>query len=204
VIAFYGEGAGMATSADKPSLGRFRKASSPPRTGPPDRSGRETTEPSFDEFYAAHFYGLTIQLCAYTGDLSQAQDLVQDAFCRTFTRWSKVSQYDDPVAYVRRAAWNLATTRWRRMRTARAYAQRQRVEPADGPSPDRVALEAALATLPELQRRAVVMHYLADMSVAEIAAQQQVPEGTVKSWLHRGRNALAVRLNDARSEDRDV
>jgi RNA polymerase sigma-70 factor (ECF subfamily) len=158
----------------------------------------------FDLFYTANFHGLTIQLYAYTNDLGQAQDLAQDAFCQALARWRKVSTYDDPVAWVRRVAWNLANSRWRRMRTARAYVRKHRDEPVAGPSPDRVALATALATLPEVLRRAVVMHYLADMSVAEIAAHEGTPEGTVKSWLHRGRTALAAQLQDSTSEVRDV
>lgn len=148
----------------------------------------------FDGLYHAHFRSLTIQLTAYCGDLSQAQDMVQEAFCRAFARWSRVSRYDDPVAWVRRVAWNLATSRWRRLRTAQAWLHRQREEYVPGPGPDRVALTAALSELPAPQRRAVVLHYLADLSVAQIAAQEDVPEGTVKSWLYRGRAALAAKL----------
>ncbi|MFC5921878.1 SigE family RNA polymerase sigma factor [Micromonospora vulcania] len=148
----------------------------------------------FDQLYHAHFRSLTIQLAAYFGDFSQAQDLVQEAFCRAFARWGKVSRYDDPVAWVRRVAWNLATSRWRRLRTAQSYLRRQREEYVPGPDPDRVALTRALAALPPNHRRVVVLHHLADLSVTEIAQQEDVPEGTVKSWLHRGRAALAAQL----------
>ena len=173
------------------------QVSTPPRLdGAPPDVGRGMTEIDFDGFYHAHFRALTVQLYAYTGDLAQAQDLAQEAFCRAYTRWTKVVQYDDPVAWVRRVAWNLAASRWRRMRTARAYLRRQREEHVAGPSPDRVVLTAALARLPENQRRAVVLHHLADMSVAEIARQEGVAEGTVKSWLHRGRTALAAQLTE--------
>jgi RNA polymerase sigma-70 factor (ECF subfamily) len=41
-----------------------------------------------------------------------------------------------------------------------------------------------------------VLHYLADLSVAEIAAHEQTTEGTVKAWLSRGRVELAARLSD--------
>jgi RNA polymerase sigma-70 factor (ECF subfamily) len=58
-----------------------------------------------------------------------------------------------------------------------------------------VALAAALATLPPTQRRAVIMHYLAGLSVAEVAEEENVPVGTVKSWLSRARTALAARLD---------
>ncbi|GAA4687633.1 SigE family RNA polymerase sigma factor [Phytohabitans rumicis] len=160
------------------------------------------TEIDFDGFYHAHFRAMTVQLTAYTGDLAQAQDLVQEAFCRAYARWSKIIGYDDPVAWVRRVAWNLAASRWRRLRTARAYLRHQREEHVAGPNPDRVALTAALARLPENQRRAVVLHHLADMSVAEIARQEGVAEGTVKSWLHRGRAALATLLTEHTEESR--
>jgi RNA polymerase sigma-70 factor (sigma-E family) len=152
--------------------------------------------PSFDEVYAAHYADLTIQLYAYFGDRQEAQDVVQEAFCRALSRWSSVSGYDDPVAWVRRVAWNLAVSRWRRARTALSHLRRQRpVEPTvDGPSTARMELFAALAELPDRQRRAVVLHYLADLPVGEIAQREGVAEGTVKSWLHRGRAALAARL----------
>ncbi|MEV6928672.1 SigE family RNA polymerase sigma factor [Dactylosporangium sp. NPDC051485] len=159
-------------------------------SGPPAR-GRE-----FDEFYAVHFQQLTVQLFAYTGDMAAAQDVVQEAFCRALARWKRVADMDDPAAWVRRVAWNLATSRWRRARTAMAFARRHREEHVAAPSPDRVALAQALATLPEQQRRAVILHYLADLPISDIARQEGVAEGTVKSWLHRGRTALAARLTD--------
>ncbi|WP_446216998.1 RNA polymerase sigma factor [Micromonospora sp. IBHARD004] len=178
------------------ATGEPRLDEPPPEGAAGWREGRERTDGvGFDELYHAHFRSLTLQLTAYCGDLSQAQDLVQEAFCRAFARWSRVSRYDDPVAWVRRVAWNLATSRWRRLHTAQSFLHRQREEHAPGPSPDRVALIAALALLPPNHRRAVVLHYLADLSVAEIAQQEQVPEGTVKSWLHRGRAALATQLS---------
>ena len=149
---------------------------------------------SFDEFYAAHFGTLVAQLRAGTGDLAEAQDVVQEAFCRAWTRWDRMSGYDDPVAWVRRVAWNLAVSRWRRGRIARRYAQRERVEHVEGPDAERLDLIAALATLPTNQRRAVTLFYLADMSTVDIAQDCRVPESTVRSWLRRGRLALMEAL----------
>jgi RNA polymerase sigma-70 factor (ECF subfamily) len=150
----------------------------------------------FESLYAASLRPLTVQLYAYTSDLGSAQDLVQEAFCRALMRWKQVSELDDPAAWVRRVALNLAASRWRRARTAMAFARRHREEPAPEPSPDRVALARAIATLPVKQRRVVVMFYVADLSVREIAQQEGVAEGTVKTWLRRGRAALAVQLGD--------
>ncbi|GAA5194686.1 SigE family RNA polymerase sigma factor [Rugosimonospora acidiphila] len=151
---------------------------------------------SFDEFYAAHFGPLVVQLQAGTGDFAEAQDVVQEAFCRAWGRWDRLIGYDDPVAWVRRVAWNLAISRWRRTRTALRFVARQRVESVAGPDPDRVALTAALARLPVKQRRAVALFYLADLSTNEIAQECGVPESTVRSWLHRARAALLKDLSD--------
>jgi RNA polymerase sigma-70 factor (ECF subfamily) len=157
----------------------------------------------FDELYATHFADLTVQLYVYFGDRQEAQDVVQEAFCRALTRWRKISTYDDPVAWVRRVAWNLATSQWRRRRTALAFLHRRTVAAqVPEPGPDRVALIDALATLPSAQRRAMVLYYLADLPVADIAEREGVAEGTVKSWLHRGRTALAAYLTqDMETED---
>nr|WP_203914447.1 SigE family RNA polymerase sigma factor [Rhizocola hellebori] len=150
--------------------------------------------PEFAELYARHFRSLTLQLNAYFGDLEQAQDVVQEAFVRALDKWKKIQNYEDPAAWVRRVAWNLATSQWRRRRMVRAYALRQRQETVAGPGPERVALIRALATIPNDHRRAVILHYIADLSVAQIAEQEGVAEGTVKSWLSRGRAALNSRL----------
>jgi RNA polymerase sigma-70 factor, ECF subfamily len=163
-----------------------RSAGPPACHAPADRASD-----GFAEFYAASFQGLATQVYVYTGDLGLAQDLVQEAFCRALPRWAKLSTYDDPVAWVRRVAFNLANNRWRRAKVAMRYLRGQREQLTEGPSPDRVAAVAALAQLPAVQRRAMVLHYLADVPVAEIAAQEGVAIGTVKSWLHRGRTALA-------------
>jgi RNA polymerase sigma-70 factor (ECF subfamily) len=127
-------------------------------------------EVDFDGFYAAHFQSLTVQLYAYTGGLASAQD----TFCRALGRWKRVSGLDDPLAWVRHVAWNLATSQWRRARAAALFARRHRVEHVPEPGPDRVVLARAPATLPDQQRRAVILNYLADLTVRDIAT---VPEG---------------------------
>jgi RNA polymerase sigma-70 factor (ECF subfamily) len=154
----------------------------------------------FDEFYAAHFAGLVVQLRAGLGDLAEAQDLAQEAFSRAWGHWDRLVDYDDPVAWVRRAAWNLVINHWRRRRTVLRFIARQRPEHAPGPGPDRIALSDALRRLPENQRRAVVLFYLADLSTAQIAQECGVPESTVRSWLHRARAALIQLLTDPAEE----
>lgn len=162
-----------------------------------------TTEslPDFDEFYSANYLRLTVQIYAYLGDQHEAQDLVQEAFCRAYSRWKTVGGYAEPLAWVRRVAWNLATSRFRKQKTAVNFLRKQREEHVEGPSPDRVALTRALSKIPEHHRRAVVLYYLGQLSVTEIALQEGVAEGTVKSWLSRGRAALGNQLTGERGGD---
>jgi RNA polymerase sigma-70 factor, ECF subfamily len=148
----------------------------------------------FDEFYATTFPVLRSQLFAYLGDHAEAQDVVQEAFCRAFSRWKRISGYQDPFAWVRRVAWNLASSRFRRRRTASRFLRGQRETHSSEPSPDRIVLVAALAKIPAQLRRAVVLHYIGELTIAEIAEQEDVAEGTVKSWLSRGRAALGEQL----------
>jgi RNA polymerase sigma-70 factor (ECF subfamily) len=150
--------------------------------------------PDFDEVYAGHFTGLTVQLYAYFGDFGEAQDVVQDAFCQAWQRWASVSAYDDPVAWIRKVAWRLAVSRWRRVKTALRHSRTSAAEHEPGTDAVRVDVVRALAQLPPDQRRAVVLHHMVGLTAAEIAHDLGVPAGTVRSWLTRGRAALRAQL----------
>ena len=71
-----------------------------------------------------------------------------------------------------------------------------RATTADGTDvvPDRLAIDAALARLPEEFRVAVVLRDLCDLDYAEIADALQIPPGTVRSRIARGRSLLARHL----------
>lgn len=157
-----------------------------------------SSEAGFAEFYHASYRRLAAQVYAYVGSAAEAEDAVQEAYLRAWRRWSVVSRYDDPVAWVRRVAWNLATSHLRRLATAARVLRRQRpADPVAALSPNHVALVAALRTLPPRQRQAIVMHYIADMSVADIAAELGTPRNTVLSWLSRGRARLSDYFTEA-------
>lgn len=148
----------------------------------------------FDSFYQAHFRNTVKMTYGLTADLPEAHDIAQEAFCRAWSRWRELSRFDNPAAWVRKVAVNLARSRWRRVRVAAQYLIRQRPEEAAALDPDHVAVVSALRKLPAAQREAIVLHYLMDLPLAEVADQMSVPVGTVKSWLHRGRTALAEDL----------
>jgi len=154
---------------------------------------------AFDEFYAASVRRLTSQLYAMTGDRSEAEDAVQEAFARAWQHWGRVSGYDDPEGWVRTVACRISVSSWRKS-VNRSSAQRRQGVGADAPglSPDYVAIIAALRQIPVAQRQAIVLHHLVGLSVEEIARQGRIPAGTVKARLARGRRALLPLLSEGR------
>jgi RNA polymerase sigma-70 factor (ECF subfamily) len=73
--------------------------------------------------------------------------------------------------------------------------------PAPDVSPDHVAMVEALARIDLPHREVVVLFYLADRSVADIAHDLGIPEGTVKTRLARSRELLAPLLSEAEEAD---
>ncbi len=159
-----------------------------------------STSDAFDAFYVGSRARTLRTVYAMTGDLGDAQDLVQEAYARAWQRWATVSSYEDPEAWVRTVAWRLAASRLRKARNGVAALLRHGPSgSAPGPGPDNVDLIAALKKLPDAQRRAIVLHHLGGRSVSEVARETGAPEGTVKARLARGRAALAELMDDPRS-----
>jgi len=160
------------------------------------------TEDEFDAFYLGSYSRLVAALYAMTGNLAEAQDVVQEAFVRAWDRRRTLSTVDHPEAWVRTVAWRLAVSRFRRTRSAMT-AWRRHGPPGDVAPPDiaNTALVAALRQIPEAQRQAIVLHHLCDLSVEQVAAEVGSPVGTVKARLSRGRAALAQLLTDDASAE---
>ena len=149
------------------------------------------------ELYAATGRRLVGLLVSVGASPALAEDLLQEAYARLVPRWDAVRHYDNPEAWVRTVALRLYLSHERRARLFRRQAPLlHQDEAGQGPSPDRVAVEAALAALPAHQRVVVVMHYLLDQPVADIAATLRVSPGTVKSRLSRARAHLAATLGE--------
>ena len=159
-------------------------------------------EGTFDEFYAGSYRRLVGQIYGMCGNLTEAQDCVQEAFVRAWDKRRSLNMEQYPEAWVRTVAYRLAVSRWRRARRALLPPDRALAASAPtGPDPTRVALVRALQQIPPDQRRAIVLHHLCDLSVADIALEIGAPVGTVKARLSRGRAALAVLLADQYSEE---
>ena len=149
----------------------------------------------FEDFYHGTRHRVVTFLYAVSGDAVEAQDAAQEAYVRAWQRWSTVSGYDDPEAWVRKVGYRLCVNRWRKARNRIvAYRRHGAVPVAEPPGEDTVALVVALKTLPVPVRVAITLHHLLDLPVAEVAAQTGVSVNTVKARLVRGRKTLATLL----------
>jgi RNA polymerase sigma-70 factor (ECF subfamily) len=158
-----------------------------------------------NELYDASYRRLVVQIYAICGDLAEAEDAVQDAFVTALRKRSQLAKLHNPEAWVRTVALNGVRHGWRHASVVRRY--QAKVPGPQGPvdvGPEHVAIVTALERVDDDQREAVVLHYLADLSVADIAAQLGVPEGTVKSRLSRARVRLAGLLDDTEDDREEV
>ncbi len=153
---------------------------------------------SLAHFYSASYRRVVAQVALLTGSRPDAEECVQEAVVRLVPRWSKVSQYDDPEAWLRRVAMRVATGRWRRARVAASHlgSLGRAVPEIPGPEGSGIDLQRALLALPLSQRQVVVLHYLVGLPVEDVARELRLPAGTVKSRLSRARTALAVLLSE--------
>jgi RNA polymerase sigma-70 factor (ECF subfamily) len=150
---------------------------------------------SFEELFAATYGRLVGLLFAFLHDRAQAEDVVQDAFASALLRWRVLRRYHDPEAWVRTVALRRAIDHHRR--TARQLRALRRLGPPSSLPPvgaEHVDLVRALRKLPLTQREVLVLHYVAELAVEQVAAELRLPLGTVKSRLARGRAALAHHL----------
>ena len=158
-----------------------------------------------EEIYRGCAQRMVIAAYGLTSNLSDAQDAVQEAFVRAVASPRRVLAADNPEAWLRTIALNVARSRYRRRQQLDILLRRKPPMPSalPGMSPNRVALLKALRELPAKQRAAIALHHLADIEVAEVAGILGAPVGTVKSWLSRGRATLAGLLGDDRGETDD-
>ncbi len=141
---------------------------------------------------------------AFVPDRATAEDIAQDSFAAAHRNWSRVSRYDQPTAWVRRVMINRATSMRRRLGAEMRALARSGHDPTRGRtgdlSPPTDELWDEVRQLPRRQQQALVLHYVGQLSTEEIGAAMSCSPGTVKTHLHRGREALRGRLSDWNQE----
>ena len=163
-----------------------------------DRTGKADRDAAFTAFVEQATPSLLRTAWLLTGNHDIAHDLVQAALVRTYVAWPRVRP-ETALAYARRILVNERTDRWRRHGAELMVAAPPEAETTAGSATeDRDVVVRLLATLPEQQRKVVVLRYYSDLSEQATADALNISVGSVKSAASRGLATLRAEL--ARTE----
>lgn len=160
------------------------------------RSGRQ--DEAFAQLLAAYrrkAIGLAYSLL---GDRSAAEDAAQEAFMKI---WRALPGFDGRASlstWIYTIVRNTALSMLRARRAESSLSDPAVLEAAevasatcDADDSDQRSVARLVGTLPERQRAVVTLYYLEDRSIDEVCGLLSMPEGTVKTLLHRARARLA-------------
>ena len=152
----------------------------------------------FDEWYLGAHRSLERTMWVMCGDRDLARDLCDEAFARALADWGRVGTMQSPGGWVRTVAVNLLRRRMRRRAMEARLIRRHRPEPV---SPPEVTPElwAAVAALPDRQREAIALRYVADLTEAGVAEAMGISAGAASATLSVARRRLAEVLDPERS-----
>ena len=170
----------------------------PPKPRPAPRDGAESSiDLEFHEFVVSRGRSLLHAAYLLTGNLADAEDLVQSALAKTYQAWNRIEDRKALDGYVRRAMVNTHISWWRRRKVDEYPTDDIPDQPvADSSDSSEIhdSLRRALDRLPHRMRAAVVLRFFEDMTEAEVADVLGVSQGTVKSTVSR---AVAKLRSDA-------
>jgi RNA polymerase sigma-70 factor (ECF subfamily) len=151
----------------------------------------------FEGFVAEHYSEVLRTVALAIGDRARAEDAVQEAFLKAFRKWRSVQSMTKPETWVLVVAINAERRSWRRAPAVASWdVDSVSVRDHAGPVTTAVAVRDVLRQLTVRQRTAVVLRYLADLPIAEIATALGCAEGTVKATLHQALSKLRIELAD--------
>ena len=167
------------------------------------RSLRAAATADFDDLFRAVWPRAVVTARRIVGPGGDPEALAAEALTRAFDRWPTVGRHPAPDAWVLRVTINLALDKVRRQPLPEGAVIDLRddapmrglvVDSTDDATAVRLALGAAQRELPEKQRFAVALRYLAGCQEDQIAASLGISPGTVKTHLRRGLDKLRTQL----------
>lgn len=173
----------------------------------------EGDEQSFTELVQRYQSRLVNYLYRLLGNLDEAHEVAQEVFFKVYQALDRFNPKYRFSTWIFRVAQNAAIDQIRKRRLKLVSLTRQddgedETRDWDLPSPERDAyrqfrneergdaIQQAIDELPEEYRELIVMRHFGDLSYDEIATTQEMPLGTVKNKLFRGRQMLKEKLRD--------
>lgn len=147
-------------------------------------------EDDFESFYRQHWARLVAALALVLPEGEDPQDAAQEVFARAYQHWTRISSYDALDGWLFVTGYRVATG-LRRRAAVRARKGWLAARPSSDESIDATALAVgALSTLTARQRAALLLRHYYGYSTREVARALRCREGTVKSLVARGKEAL--------------
>jgi RNA polymerase sigma-70 factor (ECF subfamily) len=166
---------------------RVNRLSVAPSEVLPSALSRAARDEAARVLWDAHYARLAGFAASLVGDRDTAHDIASEAFTRMMSRWGRVN---DPRGFLYVTATNLARDCWRREERDRKLNVRlQMAAPTSSPAAD-LGLRDLVDKLDERMRTPVLLHYYADLPIAEVARALRRPEGTIKRTLSDARRVL--------------
>lgn len=149
--------------------------------------------------YGTHYRALVRLAALLVRDMATAEEVVQDSFVAMHASWRRLRDSEKALSYLRQSVVNRSRSVLRHRVVVDKNAPKP---PPQAPSAEqgamteleRGAVIAALRTLPERQREALVLRYYADLTEAQIASTMGISRGAVKSHTARGMSSLRIVL----------
>jgi len=160
----------------------------------------QVTAADFERIAGPHYPPLVRRLTLVLGDTADAEDVAQETYLAAYRAWDRFDGVD-VRGWLYTIGLRLAFNRLRGRR--RLLAAIRRVEPAPVPGPADPDLWAALAMLDPRVRSALLLSSVDGYTQAEIGRILGAPEGTIASWISRGRASLRAALGNDERPDHD-
>ena len=146
---------------------------------------QDSTE--FDEFYATNSDQLIRSIMRVVDFTNVAEEIAQEAFSKVWQRWDLIQQ---PANYLYRVAFNKANDELRKRQTHRSNEHLLDLTQSE----DTIYLSDVLSNISEQRRTAIYHKFYSGYTNSEVGELMNIPEGTVKSMIHRGLNDLREQI----------
>jgi RNA polymerase sigma-70 factor (sigma-E family) len=185
--------------------GTAQAPDTPPPATPSPEAGPDSAAAAVGALYEATALGLIRMAYVMLGDLTSAEDVVQEAFYGLYRRWERLADTAGATHYVRTSVLNGCRSALRHRAVRRGFVQHRTL--ADEPpaaSAETVALGGeeredvirALRRLPDRQREVLILRFYAELPDEQIARVMGIRPGTVRSTAFRALDALGRTLKE--------